>query len=248
MRALLPARRRPALSRRPAGRRRGVAALAAVVLGLAGLAGCGGDDGGDDGGGARAGDERAADGGATTTSLPGVSTTAEPADLLEPTGGAPAARGSGLDVPPAPAGRRPPEGLGDVDFGEVALAVTAADGEVTGWCVLLALTSDQRQRGLMEVTDLRGYSGMLFVFPTDSPSGFYMRNTPTPLTIGWFDAEGELVSTADMEPCADVDDCPTYSPTGQYRFALEVPQGRLDDLGAGPGSRLAVGGPCAAPT
>jgi uncharacterized membrane protein (UPF0127 family) len=135
--------------------------------------------------------------------------------------------------------------LGDYGFGEVAIAVTAPDGTVTGWCVLLALTTAQHQRGLMEVTDLGGYTGMLFAFPSDNGSGFYMRNTPTPLSIGWFDADGELVSTADMEPCADVDGCPTYSPDGPYRFAFEVPQGRLDDLGVESDARLAVGGPCA---
>jgi uncharacterized membrane protein (UPF0127 family) len=111
--------------------------------------------------------------------------------------------------------------------------------------VLLAATSEQRQRGLMEVTDLGGYAGMLFVWDADASSSFYMRNTPTPLSIGWFDADGELVSTADMDPCPDVDGCPTYPADGRYRFALEVPQGSLDAVGVVDGSTLAVGGPCA---
>ena len=36
-----------------------------------------------------------------------------------------------------------------------------------------------------------------------------------------------------------------YPPEGEYRFALEVFEGELDDLGVGPGSRLALGGSCA---
>jgi uncharacterized protein len=86
---------------------------------------------------------------------------------------------------------------------------------------------------------------MLFVWDADSSSGFYMRNTPTPLSIGWFDADGALVSTAAMDPCADVEGCPTYPSGGTYRFALEVPQGSLGDVGVASGSSLAVGGPCA---
>jgi uncharacterized protein len=127
----------------------------------------------------------------------------------------------------------------------VAIAITGPGGDVAGWCVLLAAVADQRQRGLMEVTDLGGYAGMLFVWDADSSSSFYMRNTPTPLSIAWFDADGGLVSTADMDPCPDVEGCPTYPSGGSYRFALEVPQGALADVGVVDGSSVAVGGSCA---
>lgn len=168
-------------------------------------------------------------------------------DLAALSGDASAAQGAGLAEPPGLVERVALEefDVGDLSFGEVAIAMTGPDGEVTGWCVLVAATSEQRQRGLMEVTDLGGYGGMLFVWDADSSSGFYMRNTPTPLSIGWFTAGGDLVSTADMEPCDDVDGCPTYSPGGRYRFALEVPQGELGAMGVAEGSTLAVGGGCA---
>ncbi len=194
---------------------------AALVLGLGGLAGCGDDDG-------------------DPAALPD-------GDLAAPSGGASAAQGAGLDQPPGPADRVPLEefDVDDLSFGEVAMAITGSDGEVTGWCVLVAATSEQRQRGLMEVTDLGGYTGMLFVWDADSSSSFYMRNTPTPLSIAWFTAGGDLVSTAAMDPCADETDCPTYPAVGRYRFALEVPQGELGAMGVADGSTLAVGGECA---
>ncbi|MGH9291119.1 MAG: DUF192 domain-containing protein [Acidimicrobiales bacterium] len=200
------------------------ALLAVIVLASAALVGCG-----DDGDPGSAGPELSS------------------ADVAALSGDAPAALGAGLDAPPGPPDRVALANFdaGDLGFGEVAIAVTGPDGEVTGWCVLLAATSDQRQRGLMEVTDLGGYAGMLFVWDGDVSSSFYMRNTPTPLSIGWFDADGALVSTADMDPCADVEGCPTYPSGGSYRFALEVPQGSLDDVGVVGGSSLAVGGSCA---
>ena len=46
----------------------------------------------------------------------------------------------------------------------------------------------------MEVTDLQGYSGMVFVYDDDVAGGFYMRNTPTPLSIAWIAADGEVVT------------------------------------------------------
>ena len=211
--------------------RRVAAALAAALL-VAGT-GCG-DDGG-------AADPPGED------SPAGSSDAGEPApeiglaDLAAAAGDAPAATGAKLDEPPGPAERT---GLPGVR--ETAASITAPDGTVTGCCLLVATTDEQRQRGLMEVTDLGGYQGMVFVWDHDTQGGFWMRNTPTPLSIAWFDAEGRFVSTTDMAPCsATADDCPTYPPSGPYRFAVEVFEGDLEALGVGPGSRLTLGGPCA---
>jgi uncharacterized membrane protein (UPF0127 family) len=237
------------------GARRGPRALAtaAIVtaLGAAVLVGCGGgDDGADDGsnGGGSASDAGEEGGPDAGTSAP--PSDAPASDLVELSGGAPAAEGAGVEPAPGEADRAALEAFaaGDVSFDEVAISITGDDGTATGWCVLLAALAAQRARGLMEVTDLGGYAGMLFVWDADSSSSFYMRNTPTPLSIAWFDADGELVSTADMEPCDDVEGCPTYPPAGSYRFALEVPMGELADMGVADGSRLAVGGSCAVRT
>jgi uncharacterized membrane protein (UPF0127 family) len=125
-------------------------------------------------------------------------------------------------------------------FGEVAFRV-ATGPEL---CALLARTSQQQARGLMARTDLAGHVGMLFVFTTDTNETFYMRNTPMPLSIAWFDSAGRFVSATDMAPCADRPDCPTYSAARAYRYALEVPRGGLPGLGIGPASTITVGAGC----
>jgi uncharacterized membrane protein (UPF0127 family) len=76
-------------------------------------------------------------------------------------------------------------------------------------------------------------------------NGFHMRNTPTPLSIAWVAADGQVVTIEDMEPCEDGDGCPTYSPAGPYRYAIETFQGDLDDLGITEGATVTVGGTCA---
>lgn len=130
-------------------------------------------------------------------------------------------------------------------FSEVAVRVSRGDGsDDLAWCLLAALNKVQRAQGLMRVTDLQGYSGMAFLYPEDVANNFHMRNTPTALSIAWIDAAGGLVSTADMAPCGDSSDCPQYRPGGPYRYAIEVPQGQLDDLGIVPGSVTTVGGAC----
>ncbi|HET9443016.1 MAG TPA: DUF192 domain-containing protein [Acidimicrobiales bacterium] len=133
-------------------------------------------------------------------------------------------------------------------FGEVALRIER-DGQPspTELCALLAATEQQRSRGLMQVTDLEGYVGMVFRFSGDSRAAFFMRNTPMPLSIAYFAADGTFVSSADMEPCPDQPGCPTYGADAPYRFALEVPRGRLPELGVGPGSKLVLSGACSGP-
>lgn len=138
-------------------------------------------------------------------------------------------------------------------FGEVEVRIVPGpDGEPVVLCVLVADSPEQRGRGLMGVADpeLGGYDGMLFRFPAESTTGFYMKDTLLPLSIAYLNAEGAIVDVRDMEPCTERHGaCPTYPPSGPYRMALEVPQGGLDDLGLVPGSaaRAEVGGACRPP-
>lgn len=159
-----------------------------------------------------------------------------PDQTLDSATDAPAAAGTGLESM---------ERTGDPDmfpdFGEVTIAVVAPDGSSTGWCVLLAETGAQRSQGLMEVTDLGGYAGMLFVDDVEKDQSFWMKNTVMPLSIAWFDDEGQFVSVTDMDPC-EADPCPSYPSEGPARFSLEVPQGELDGVGIDEDSTLRVGG------
>lgn len=140
---------------------------------------------------------------------------------------------------PRPDPPRPPA----VTFGSVTAIVTAPDGTTRELCLMLAETPEQILRGLMDVTDpsLGGHDGMLFRFPADRTGGFWMRNTPMPLSIAYVASTGQIVSTVDMRPCPDRTDCPTYPPAGPYRYAVEVPQGTLPVIGLTPGARLAPG-------
>ena len=112
-----------------------------------------------------------------------------------------------------------PEGLGDFELGTVIL-----DGLELQ--IVIADESDERRRGLMGVTDLLSLDGMLFVFPADTTSGFWMKNTLIPLDIAFFTADGGYVDSFTMEPCTN-DPCPTYQPDGPYRYALEMAAGTL---------------------
>jgi hypothetical protein len=87
----------------------------------------------------------------------------------------------------------------------------------------VARTSDQRGRGLMHRLKAPA-DGMLFVFPGDTTSGFWMKNTLVPLAIVFFDRQGRQVQRLTMKPCRN-DPCAIYEPERRYRFALELRAG-----------------------
>jgi uncharacterized membrane protein (UPF0127 family) len=140
-----------------------------------------------------------------------------------------------------------PELAAPEGFRTVTVTVTRPDGSTEEWCLWLADDPELRAKGLMFVTDpdLGGAPGILFWYPEDTRGDFWMRNTLLPLSIAWYDGAGGLVSSTDMAPCPDGGtDCPHYASAGPYRYAIEVPQGELDDLGLIDGSTIALGGHC----
>lgn len=135
-------------------------------------------------------------------------------------------------------------------FDEVAFTVARGDGTVDNgtnraYCGVLAATTAQQNRGLMNQRNLAGYAGMIFTFPAPTRTYFYMKDTLIPLSIAWFNRSGVFVGSADMTPCPPATvNCPLFRPGGPYRSAIEVPSGGLGALGIASGSILALNGQC----
>ncbi len=117
-------------------------------------------------------------------------------------------------------------------FGETKVSVQTPSS-LLEWCLLLASTPQQQNKGLMNVVDpaLGGYDGMLFRFDKDVTEGFWMKNTKLPLSIAFVSSDGHVVSQTDMDPCPDSGPCPNHYASGSYRLAIEVPRGKFTDLG-----------------
>jgi uncharacterized membrane protein (UPF0127 family) len=129
-------------------------------------------------------------------------------------------------------------------FDAVTVRVSGADGETSGPCLWAADSETERARGLMQVEDLEGADGMVFVYDRPTSSAFWMKDTLIPLSIAYFDTDGVFVGAQDMEPCPPGTDCPVYPPPGEFVLAVEVPQGGLTDLGLVSGSRIELGEAC----
>jgi uncharacterized protein len=128
-------------------------------------------------------------------------------------------------------------GCGGSD-GPPRAVIQTGDGEVVVH-VEVANTPAERARGLMGRTELAKDAGMVFVFPRDSTSAFWMKDTLIPLSIAFYDDSGHIVRILDMEPCRQ-DPCPVYDPHTTYRGALEVTMGAYRRWGVEVGDTLRV--------
>ena len=99
----------------------------------------------------------------------------------------------------------------------------------------VAITPEQRQKGLMFRRDLGTHEEMLFVFDAPSPQCFWMKNTPTPLTIPFLADDGTIVNLADMKPFDEASHCSAKP----VRLVLEMNQGWFAKRGIKPGFKLA---------
>lgn len=131
-------------------------------------------------------------------------------------------------------------------FGQVLATVVSLTGEVTEWCLLVADEPAERSRGLMEVTDLEGFDGMVFAYDADQQAEFYMYRTVTPLDLGWFRSDGTFVGAVAMAPCGagDPDDCPTFAAPAPFRYAVEVFSGSPQAAAFADARALGLGGSC----
>ncbi|MEY3995995.1 MAG: hypothetical protein RL344_338 [Pseudomonadota bacterium] len=88
--------------------------------------------------------------------------------------------------------------------------------------------------GLMGRTNLPKDTGMLFFFKKPIPICFWMKDTPLPLSIGFLDEEGILLSHEDMEPFSETQHCSKQP----VKYVLEINKGWFEENNIAIGEQL----------
>lgn len=94
--------------------------------------------------------------------------------------------------------------------------------------VELALTPEEKARGLSGRNYLCDQCGMLFIYDTPDYYSFWMKETLIPLDIIWFDKDWQVVDYlpfAQPQGAREEADLPIYRPKQKACFVLEVPGG-----------------------
>lgn len=98
----------------------------------------------------------------------------------------------------------------------------------------LAVTSEQREIGLMFRKEMPQNEGMLFVFENPTRLCFWMKNTLLPLTAAFIADDGTIVNLENMKPQTTESHCSAKP----VRFVLEMNQGWFAKKGVKPGSKI----------
>ena len=118
-------------------------------------------------------------------------------------------------------------------------------GDAVYW-VDLALTPEERTRGLSGRPSLNIHAGMLFVYEEDNPRTFWMPDMHFPLDMVWIrsDCIVDGVTSDVPNPPADTprDQLPRYPSTGPVRFILEINAGQAVAHGIVPGAPVQFAG------
>jgi len=98
----------------------------------------------------------------------------------------------------------------------------------------IVATPETREHGLMGRTDLTDETAMLFVFPDEQVRVFWMKDTPTPLSIAYINKQGVVKEILDMEAFSLA---PVPSKHAVI-YALEVKQGAFGRRGVQVGDQI----------
>jgi len=105
---------------------------------------------------------------------------------------------------------------------------------VRPFSVELAVTDDERAKGLMFRKEMGTNEGMLFAFEQPAQQCFWMKNTLLPLSIAFIADDGSIVNIDHMKPQTLESHCSTKP----VRFVLEMNEGWFDKRGIKPGTKL----------
>ena len=105
----------------------------------------------------------------------------------------------------------------------------ARDGEIYQTLdIEIAETDSARTRGLMQRDGLPQDSGMLFIFDTEEPQGFWMANTRIALDLIFIKTDGTVQSVSKYIQPMRTETVPSV---GEAQYVLEVEAGYTDSIG-----------------
>lgn len=104
----------------------------------------------------------------------------------------------------------------------------------------LAITNEERKKGLMHIDAIKDNEGMLFINEKEDIYPFWMKNVKFPLDIIWINEDKKVVFISEnSKPCFD-DNCPHIDPGVKAKYILEINAGLSKKIGLGIGSSLDI--------
>ena len=103
--------------------------------------------------------------------------------------------------------------------------------------VELAISEEERVKGLQNRDGMPEMHGMLFIFSQERKYNFWMKDTKFPLDMIWLDSNRNVVFLQENVPPCLSNPCPTYPPSAAAMYVLELNAGLVRKLGIHLGDR-----------
>ncbi len=91
----------------------------------------------------------------------------------------------------------------------------------------LAITDEERARGLMFREKIEDNEGMLFIFEAEGFYSFWMKNMNFPIDIIWLDKDRRIVHIEENVPPCKRMPCPSYISRLPAQYVLELKSGKV---------------------
>lgn len=118
------------------------------------------------------------------------------------------------------------EPIGFTKEGELYLVRNSSGDTIQKLDIEIADSEYEHETGLMYRESMQRDRGMLFIYDSESPRYFYMKNTYIPLDIIYFDKDSSFVSVQKNAKPRDETSLPSEGPA---QFILEVNAGLSDE-------------------
>ena len=107
--------------------------------------------------------------------------------------------------------------------------------------VELAISAEEKRKGLMYMERLDPDKGMLFIYREEKEHSFWMKNVLIPLDIIWINGESEVVFISEnTQPCKE-SFCQSINPGKNAKYVLEINAGLSKKIGLAVGDRIDFG-------
>lgn len=107
---------------------------------------------------------------------------------------------------------------GEPNSGLTTVEIKLGDQRVN---VELAISDDEKEKGLMYRSTMEKNSGMLFVYEDEYEMCVWMKNTKFPLAVAFINRDGEIINTHEM----NVESTDDYCSAKPAMYVLEMEKG-----------------------
>ena len=101
----------------------------------------------------------------------------------------------------------------------------------------LAITNNQKNKGLGGASGLSSGNGMLFVFDDPASRGIWMKDMNFAIDVVWVNSSGKIIS---IDKSVEPETYPVSFMQDNVKFILEIPSGDADKYGLTPGQKLST--------